>query len=565
MINLAKVSLKYHELFLNILLYTFYELAMNHLDEIWNTAVENIINNCTDEQERTIIKLCSTQINLSIENNKIKFLCQSPYISETFIKYSSTFYCQLTNLLNRKDLGMVIDIATNNTNNNNSASTNYVTNANSEISNLSANTSSLTDSYDPDEPIAPGSLLGSNYDTSYQAQVSADFLNSNPIAEDNITNNQSSNVPTGTFVSNGAIIPKEHIGFKQTPINPEKTFENFIVDTTNYLPYSTAISIASKPGDPNNNPFYLYGNSGLGKTHLLFAIANRLKQTKPGISIVYTRAEEFIKHFVASMISKNQIDPVGHQRVFFQNLYTQNDVFIVDDIQTLIKGEHARDAFFQIVADFLDKPNRQLILASDVPPPSLDQKIFPARLTSRFGAGVTLEIVTPTVEARTAIVVRKTTELNTRFDDNVIDFIARNVKSNIRELEGAVKTLYNYQRVHNKLDIDVAQSLLASLINASNQTTSVDDIIERVSKDFDVSAKSLSSPDRKKMVSLARSTAMYITKELLPAYSLSEIGQVFNKDHSSVHEAIKRIATKIDEDRAFSVRVQKLIVSLKKV
>ena len=158
---------------------------------------------------------------------------------------------------------------------------------------------------------------------------------------------------------------------KRNPINPNKTFENYVIDPENKTLFATAIAVATNPGSSNYNPLYIYGASGLGKTHLLFAIANRIMQLNSDISIIYTRAEEFIRHYVESMASIKK-SPFDDQQVHFQDLYTEHDVFIVDDIQNFIKGPKARDAFFDIIAEFIDKPNRQLILASDVPPGNLN-------------------------------------------------------------------------------------------------------------------------------------------------------------------------------------------------
>lgn len=349
---------------------------------------------------------------------------------------------------------------------------------------------------------------------------------------------------------------------KRNPINPNKTFENYVIDPENKTLFATAIAVATNPGSSNYNPLYIYGASGLGKTHLLFAIANRIMQLNSDISIIYTRAEEFIRHYVESMASIKK-SPFDDQQVHFQDLYTEHDVFIVDDIQNFIKGPKARDAFFDIIAEFIDKPNRQLILASDVPPGNLNG--FNARLTTRFGSGVCCEVVPPGVETRTAITISKCEEMKINLSEDVINYIATNVRSNIRELEGAIKTLNSHKlNSEAELTVEEAKKILANLVNASNQVCTIDTIKERVSREFEVTVASMESAEKKKTVSLARSMSMALARDLIPSLSLSDIGRAFNKDHSSVHEAIKRIKNRIDQEPEIASKYNKLTLSLKK-
>ena len=292
---------------------------------------------------------------------------------------------------------------------------------------------------------------------------------------------------------------------------------------------------------------------------MLFAIANRIRQTKPNVSLIYTRAEEFIRNYVESMSRKNSFD---YQQVHFQDLYTQQDVFIVDDIQNFIKGPKARDTFFDIIADFLEKPNRQLILASDVPPGNL--KDFSPRLKSRFGSGVCREIYPPSTETRAAITIKKCRELNIELPDSIMQYIANHIRSNVREIEGAIKTLNSHILAYGSITYDEAVKSLANLVNVASQITTVDSIKERVSKEFEVTVASMESAERKKAVSTARAFAMTLASDLIPSLSLNDIGRAFNKDHSSVHEAIKRTRNRMADDIEMAALYQKLTLSLKK-
>lgn len=344
-------------------------------------------------------------------------------------------------------------------------------------------------------------------------------------------------------------------------INKNKTFDNYVTDPKNTMLVAAAVSVALNPGTSNYNPFYIFGGSGLGKTHLLFAIANRIKETRPDFSLIYTRAEEFIRHYVESMANPKNLR-IDDQQVHFQDLYTEHNVFIVDDIQNFIKAANARETFFDIIAEFLDRPNRQLILASDVPPGNL--KDFSTRLTSRFGSGVCCEVVPPSVETRQAITLTKCKELNVHLSDEIINYIATHIRSNVREIEGAIKTLNTHISAYGNISYEDAVKNLANLVNASNQVLTIDTIKERVAKEFEVSVSSMESAERKKAVSNARSMAMALARDLIPNVSYSDIGRAFNKDHSSVYEAINRIKKRISEDVDTSSKYHRLHLSLKK-
>ena len=379
------------------------------------------------------------------------------------------------------------------------------------------------------------------------------------------------NIPLAQGVPQPNVNPQAVIK-AQTPkfmqedrINHEKTFENYVTDPENELIFAIAKKIAANPGTSNTNPFYIYGASGIGKTHLLFAIANEIRRLHPEKSLTYMRSEEFIKNYVDSMSSKGKPQNKGeynYQQVYFKDFFTSQDIFIVDDIQNFIKAPGSRSTFFEIIADFLDKPNHQLILASDVPPGNL--KGFNERETSRFGSGVCREIYPPNNETRAAITISKCREFHVELSDSIIDYIAKNIRSNVREIEGAIKTLNAVKLTKGELTYEDAVANLQSHINTSNQSTTLDAIKERVSKEYDVAIELMEGASRKRNVSQARSVAMAIAAELIPSLSLNDIGRSFNKDHSSVHEAIKRTRKRLDTDQELSATYQKLVLSLKR-
>ena len=489
---------------------------MNYM-QVWLDSVAAVVKSMDNEKDKAIVQLFATQVQMDVQDEKIRFLCNSPVVYSLFLKFSTTFYDAAKQLLGREDLGLSVEVG-----------------ASAPSSNMNLTTPKRNNSFESEQND------GNGFKLNREPAIAREEAQS-------------------SFVRH--VSPKKVNSSRNGNINPNKTFENYVTDPENKLLYATAVAVASNPGTSNYNPFYIYGASGLGKTHLLFAIANRIRETHPEVSLIYTRAEEFIRHYVESM-AKIKKNPYDDERMHFQDLYTSYDVFIVDDIQNFIKADKTRDTFFDIIADFIDQPNRQLILASDVPPGNL--KNFNPRLTSRFGSGVCCEVVPPSPETRAAITLKKCKELNIDLPDDIVQYIATHIRSNVREIEGAIKTLNTHKQAFGTITSDDAVKILGNLVNASNQICTIDMIKERVSKEFGVPVASMESAEKKKMVSIARATAMCLGRDLIPALSLSDIGRNFNKDHSSVHEAIKRTRTRMEEDPEYASRYRHLLLSLKK-
>ena len=489
------------------------------LQQIWNDVIQSFVESEKDESKKALIQLLSTQCTFTIKDNNVCFLCQNDIAYKVIKLYAFDFHDEIKRMLGNNSLAMNImmasDFVGNNSNN-------------------------------------------QNYTQGIQAQVNSQ----NSFATTSVSTQNTVEFNNPTYAeANTATVQKKVSSFKDYGnINPTKTFENYVTDPENQLVYAIAQSIANNPGTDSYNPFYIYGGSGLGKTHLLWAIANRIKETKPNVSVAYIRAEEFIRSYVDSMAKKNAFDP---QQVHFQDRFTQYNVFIMDDIQSLTRGEKARDTFFDIIAEFLDKPGRQLILASDVPPGNL--KNFSPRLVSRFGSGVCREIYPPSNETRLAIIKSKCSELKIEFPDSVVEYIANNIRSSVREIEGAIKTLKSHVDLTGQMiSLDDAIKNLSNLVNVTSQVTTLDSIKDRVAKEFEISVASMESALRKKEITTARSMAMLIANELIPTLSLSDIGRSFNKDHSSVLTAIRRTKARIEESQEIAAIHQKLVLSLKK-
>lgn len=484
--------------------------------QLWFQVVDNVADETVDPNEKMIYQMLRSQVSLLITDDTINFLCSSPYILNMMNSrpdYLSRLYTEISHLINRSGLTIEVNLA-------------------------SAENTPAKSQVIPN----PNTFGNSNF---------AQTAGNGAVPQIQTALNQPS--------AGRSLKPDLNKYIRQSPINSDKTFENYVTDPENELIYNIAKRVAADPGSSSTNPFYIYGGSGLGKTHLLFAIANRIRTNKPQINLVYTRAEEFIRTYVDSVSRKNSYD---YQQIHFQDLYTQQDVIIVDDIQNFIGAPKSRDAFFDIIAEFLEIPGRQLILASDVPPGNL--KDFSPRLKSRFGSGVCREIYPPSSETRAAITLNKCREFHVNLSDDVVNYIATHIRSNVREIEGAIKTLNMYIQQYGSITLEKAKITLANMVQVSGQGTTIDEIKARVAKEYDVTVPSMESAERKKMVSLARSMAMALAQELIPNLSLNDIGRAFNKDHSSVHEAIKRIKSRIDSEEEIGSIYHKLTLSLKK-
>lgn len=509
--------------------------------QLWSDVKNHVITAATDEKDRAILELVCSQVMLNIKDNIIVFVCDSPYIQSLFIKHRATIMNEIHHLLgNAKDYFFITEIGT------------------VKVDPLNAN-----GDFAQDYTLSGGVDTVTNFNVGNQIQSNNSFnnLGNNQALHNKLVNSQSSGTTKAHLKS---LSLKSRPRFmRDDVISPNKTFDNYVTDPKNTMLVAAAVSVALNPGASNYNPFYIFGDSGLGKTHLLFAIANRIKETRPDFSVVYTRAEEFIRHYVEAM-SNPKILRINDQQVHFQDLYTEHNVFIVDDIQNFVKAANARDTFFDIIADFLDRPNKQLILASDVPPSNL--KDFSTRLTSRFGSGVCCEVLAPSVETRQTITLSKCKELNINLSEDIINYIAMNICSNVREIEGAIKTLNTHIMANGSISFEDAVANLSSLVvSTDNLSLTIDVIKECVAKEYEVSVSSMESAERKKAVSNARAMAMALTRELIPDMSLSDIGHAFNKDHSSVHEAINRInKRKAEGDSETKLKYHRLFLSLKK-
>lgn len=329
----------------------------------------------------------------------------------------------------------------------------------------------------------------------------------------------------------------------------EMTFSNFIVGQTNQLAHAACLSVATKPATLYN-PLFIWGNSGLGKTHLLNATMYELNKNFDNLNIVYVSGEQFTNELVTA-IQKGTTNA-------FREKYRKVDVLLVDDIQFIGGRESTQEEFFHTFNELYNS-RKQIILASDRPPK--DIAYLDDRLRSRFIAGLITDIQPPDFETRVAIINRKAQTLGLTIPPSVCEFIASKLKSNIRQLEGAVKNLNAYHSMDGKTpSISTANLAINQMLNDSEENEkSVDQIIAEVARTYNVSVEDIKSSRRQARISLARQVSMYVIREI-KQLSMESIGEAFGgRDHSTVVYAIQVVEEKMRKDPSTKKTVSDII------
>ncbi|NUM25929.1 MAG: chromosomal replication initiator protein DnaA [Candidatus Buchananbacteria bacterium] len=327
-------------------------------------------------------------------------------------------------------------------------------------------------------------------------------------------------------------------GLNEFGLNPKYNFNSFVVGKANELAQAASAAVAQKPGEVYN-PLFIYGGVGLGKTHLMQAIGNQIKQTAPNKRILYVSCEKFTNDFIKS-ISSNRAEK-------FKETYRGVDVLLIDDIQFLAGKEGTQEAFFHTFND-LHQANKQVVLTSDRPPKAIPA--LESRLVSRFEWGMIADISTPDMETRSAILRYKCKEKNYQLKDEVINYIVTNIQDNIRELEGALNKIIAHHQLHGvEPEIDNVKKIL-STISSTQRKRSVTpkQIINIVCEFYDIKLDEILGASRKKNLAVPRQIVMYLMREELKN-SFPSIGQeIGNRDHTTAMHAHLKIAQLIDED-----------------
>jgi len=331
------------------------------------------------------------------------------------------------------------------------------------------------------------------------------------------------------------------------------TFETFVAASSNRLAHAAAQAVAETPGR-SYNPLFIYGDSGLGKTHLLHAIGNYVTENYPRRKVAYVTTETFMNDFVDSLRTSTTLA--------FKRRYRDCDVLLIDDVQFMERKEGLQEEFFHTYND-LKGASKQIVLTSDRPPKSIET--LEDRLRSRFLSGLITEIDPPDIETRLAILRSKSVSEHQDVPDDVLEFIAVHVKDNIRELEGALIRICAFAKL-NKEPISLAQAeqVLSDLVQAGEpRRISPQVILETTAASYGFSVEALIGPSRTRPLVTARQVAMYLTRELTD-YSYPAIGRVFGKrDHTTVIHAVEKIAGQMQERRQIYEQVTELIQKIR--
>ena len=364
--------------------------------------------------------------------------------------------------------------------------------------------------------------------------------NAEVIPSSSININESPLVIESNDFSNVKIIhpqkKEEEVTNVKNNLNPKYTFDTFVVGNNNRFAHAAALAVGDNPAK-TYNPLFIYGGVGLGKTHLMQAVGNRLIQNNPEMRIVYVTSEQFTNHLINS-IKDGQNDP-------FRNKYRNTDALLIDDIQFIAKKERVQEEFFHTF-NTLYENGKQIIITSDKPP--RDIPFLEDRLKSRFEWGLLADISNPDYETRVAILRKKALDENIIIDDNILADIATKIDSNIRELEGVFnKIVARASLTHSPITIELAENVINEFIFKKEKVISSEYIQETVAKYFSIEKKDLAGDKRSNDIAFPRQIAMYLCREVANM-SFPQIGQDFgNRDHSTVMHAYKKIGKEIKE------------------
>ncbi len=331
--------------------------------------------------------------------------------------------------------------------------------------------------------------------------------------------------------------------------NSSFTFENFVIGNSNKFAYATAKAVAEKPAK-SYNPLFIYGDSGLGKTHLLYAIGNTVRERDPAVNIIYIKGDEFTNELI------NAIQTNKSQE--FHDKYRKADLLLVDDIQFIAGRIQTQEEFFNTF-NTLYEDNKQIVLTSDRPPKEIHR--LEERLQSRFVWGVLADIQPPDYETRMAIIRNKAQQLGIILHNDVAEYIAESVTANVRQLEGVVKKLMAYSELlGDNIDINLVKRTIKEIIKEKGPSPEI--IIDMTAQYYSLSANDIRGKSQSKTIAQARKIAMYLIRKLLNT-TLDDIGKEFNnRDHSTVLNAIRSTEESIKNSSAFAETIRDITANI---
>ncbi len=368
-------------------------------------------------------------------------------------------------------------------------------------------------------------------------------INVNFVLNSNKEDNDESSVSNHTY----------NINYENANLNPKYKFDTFVVGSNNKFAHSASLAVAESPGLVYN-PLFIYGGPGLGKTHLMHSIGHFILENNNSMKVLYVTSEEFTNEVIESIRSANPSSNMSKVR----DKYRTVDVLMVDDVQFIIGKEATQEEFFNTF-NTLHMSGKQIIISSDKPPKEMET--LDERFRTRFEWGLIVDIKAPDYETRMAILRKNAENSNIKIDDSIIQYIANNVKSNIRELEGALTRIIAKAKANNDeyLTLDNAQNYLNDIVVPDkDKNITTDYIIQVVTTEFGVSYDDIVSSKRNSEISNARQTIMYLSRKMIDI-SLDNIGKILgNRDHTTVMHGIDNVEKKMKTDSEFKAKIDHL-------
>ncbi len=342
------------------------------------------------------------------------------------------------------------------------------------------------------------------------------------------------------------------IGSTLPPFNFEYTFENFIVGSSNKFAHAACLAVADRPAQAYN-PLFIYGPSGLGKTHLLYAITNELKKKIGNVRVIYIKGEDFTNQMIDSLARQ----AMGE----FRDKYRSCDVLLIDDIQFIAGKTSTQEEFFHTF-NALHEAGKQIIMTSDRPPREI--KTLEDRLKTRFEWGLIADIQPPDLELRTAIIKKKADQVHVSIPDDVLSFLAENLRSNIRQIEGAIKKLGAKSFLTGGyVTMELARSCIAELLGGAEPVTViVDKIFAAIYKKYNIKRDEIVGPKRTKEIANARHITVYIIRSVTDM-SLPNIGKIIDRDHTTVMSSLESVEKRMMQDPVFRAEMEEMVKEIR--
>lgn len=335
---------------------------------------------------------------------------------------------------------------------------------------------------------------------------------------------------------------------------PEYTFENFIVGSSNQFAHACSVAVSNDPGGHHNyNPLFIYGPSGLGKTHLMYAIANRVQKMRPNMSIICTKSEDFMNELIESISKKTTVK--------FRDKYRKADMLLIDDIQFVSGKTSTQEEFFHTF-NALYENRKQIVVTSDRPP--REMFTLEERIKTRFVQGMIADVQPPEYELRLAILQKKAEKNNLDVPNSVLAFLAERLDSNIRQIEGALKKIGAVSFLSGRpITLEMVKSSIPEYFRENKPVSeTVDNILEVTARKYDVTVEQILGKGRTKNIRTARNVSMYVIRKVLDL-SLPQIGKMLDRDHSTVHSNIQAIEAEIQNNHRLNNEIVEIITEVK--